>query len=70
MRIKTEVKIKKPRSEKQMEHFKNLQQKRKENIEKKKLEKKNYFKNLVNSRTCIMIILTQFSKFGGMMKII
>jgi hypothetical protein len=30
----------KPRSEKQMEHFKNLQQKRKENIEKKKLEKK------------------------------
>jgi len=30
----------KPRSEKQMEHFKNLQQKRKEAIEKKKLEKK------------------------------
>jgi hypothetical protein len=30
----------KPRSEKQMEHFKNLQQKRKEAIEKKKFEKK------------------------------
>jgi hypothetical protein len=33
-------KVKKPRSEKQMENFKKLQEKRKEAIEKKKLEKK------------------------------
>jgi len=33
-------KAKKPRSEKQLEHFKNMALKRKENIEKKKLEKK------------------------------
>ena len=34
------VREKKPRSEKQLEHFKNMAEKRKQNIEKKKLEKK------------------------------
>ena len=34
------VREKKPRSDKQMEHFANMAAKRKENIEKKKLEKK------------------------------
>ena len=33
-------KAKKPRSEKQIEHFKNMAEKRKQNIEQKKLQKK------------------------------
>jgi len=37
--LQKEKKEKKPRSQKQLEHFANMAQKRKDNIEKKKLEK-------------------------------
>lgn len=38
--LQKEKKEKKPRSQKQLDHFKNMAEKRRENIEKKKLEKK------------------------------